>query len=51
MRLNEKEYEMEVTHIYIVQGTSPYDALCKAEDTDIVDIVDYKVIKEYELEE
>ena len=49
--MTEKEYEMEVTHIYVLHGKSPFDALCKAEDTDIVDIVDYRVIKEYELEE
>ena len=49
--MTEKEYEIEITQIYLVQGTSPFDALCKAEDTDIVDIVDYKVLSEYELEE
>lgn len=49
--MTEKEYELEVTHIYVVQGTSPFDAVCKAEDTNIVDLVDYKVLNEYELEE
>ena len=49
--MTEKQYEMEVTHIYVVQGTSPFDAVRKAQDTDIVDLVDYKVLNEYELEE
>tara|TARA_R100000234_G_scaffold89807_1_gene58056 strand:- start:3853 stop:4002 length:150 start_codon:yes stop_codon:yes gene_type:complete len=49
--MTEKEYEIEITHIYRIQGKDAWDAVCKAEDTDIVDIVDYRVIKEYELEE
>ena len=51
INMTEKEYELEVTHIYVVQGTSPFDAVRNAEDTNIVDLVSYKVLNEYELEE
>jgi hypothetical protein len=49
--MKEKEYEIEITQIYNVQGETAWDAVCKAQDTDIVDIVNYRVIREYELEE
>jgi hypothetical protein len=49
--MTEKEYKIEITQVYIVQAESPEDALHKAEDTDIVDIVGYRVLEEYELEE
>jgi len=51
MNMTEKEYEIEITQIYLVQGKDKWDAVCKAQDTDIVDLVDYKVLNEYELEE
>ena len=51
MNMTEKEYKIEITQVYIVQAESPEDALRKAEDTDIVDIVGYRVLEEYELEE
>ena len=49
--MTEKEYKIEITQVYIVQDEIPEDALHKAEDTDIVDIVGYRVLEEYELEE
>ena len=51
MNMTEKEYKIEITQVYIVQAESPEDALRKAEDTDIVDIVGYRVLEEYDLEE
>tara|TARA_R110002012_G_C11238052_1_gene564994 strand:+ start:49 stop:198 length:150 start_codon:yes stop_codon:yes gene_type:complete len=49
--MTEKEYEIEITHIYRIQGKDAWDAVCKAEDADILEMTDYRVIKEYELEE
>ena len=51
LNITEKEYEIKITQIYLVQGKNKWDAVCKAQDTDIVDLVDYKVLNEYELEE
>ena len=49
--MTEKEYEIEITQIYLVQGKSPFDAVCKATDRDILEMTDYRVIKVHELEE
>ena len=49
--MTEKKYEIEITQIYLVQGKDKWDAVCKAEDTNIVDLVSYTVLNEYELEE
>ena len=49
--MTEKEYEIEIPQIYLVRGKNAWDAVCNTKDTDILEMTDYTVLNEYELEE